>query len=196
MLQEVEKMVVQMARDKSLGPDGWTKELFHHFFDIMGRDLLLLVEESRISGMVSGALNATFVALIPKDSSPMSFNEFQPIALCNFAYKVISKIIANRLKDKLALCISGEQFGFLKDRLIFDVVGLSQECMHSVKSKNMKALFLKLDLKKSYDKVSWSYLRLLLIQIRLKWEVAQWIMGCVTSANYVVLVNGSPTCFF
>jgi hypothetical protein len=55
---------------------------------------------------------------------------------------------------------------------------------------------LKLDLKKAYDKVSWSFLRMLLIQIGLKWEVVQWIMGCVTSENFVVLINGSPTSFF
>jgi len=53
-----------------------------------------------------------------------------------------------------------------------------------------------LDLKKSYDRLSWNFLRLLLIQIGLKWEVAQWIMGCVTSSNYAVLVNGVPICFF
>jgi hypothetical protein len=195
-LQEVEKIVELMPKDKSLGPDGWTQELFHHFFDIMGSDLLVVVEESRLTGRVSGSLNATFVALVPKESKPVSFNDFRPIALCNFVYKVISKIIASRLKDKLASCISEEQFGFLRDRLIFYVVGLAQECMHSAKTKKLKSLILKLDLRKAYDRVSWNFLRLMLIQIGLKWEVAQWIMGCVTSANFVVLVNGSPTEFF
>jgi hypothetical protein len=84
----------------------------------------------------------------------------------------------------------------LKDNLILDVVGIAQECMHSTKSKKMKTLFLKLDLKKSYVKVSWNFLRMLLIQIGLKREEVQWIMGCVTSENYVVLVNGSSTDFF
>jgi hypothetical protein len=195
-LQEVENVVAIIPRDKSPGPDGWTQELFHHFFDLMGNDLLDVVEESRTSGKVSGSLNATFVALIPKDSKPVSFNDYMPISLCNFVYKVISKIIASRLKDKLALCISEEQFGFLKDRLIFYVVGLAQECMHSVKSKKMSSLILKLDLRKAYDKVSWNFLRMLLIQTCLKWEVSQWIMGCVSSANFACLVNGSPTSFF
>jgi hypothetical protein len=91
--------------------------------------------------------------------------------------------------------ISKEQFGFLKDRLTFDVIGLAQECMHSSKSKMMSSLILKLGLKKAYDKVSWKFLRMLLIQIGLKWEVVQWIIGCVSSANFAVLVNCSPTEF-
>jgi hypothetical protein len=68
------------------------------------------------------------------------------------------------MKEKLASCISFEQFGFLKDRLIFDVVGITQECLHTAKTKKMSSIILKLDLKKAYDKVSWQFLRLLLIR--------------------------------
>jgi hypothetical protein len=120
----------------------------------MGNDLLGTIEESRISGKFIGSLNATFLALIPKDSKPASFNDFISIALCNFVYKVISKIIANRLKGKLASGISSEKFGLLKDRMIFYVVGLAQECMHTVKTRKRKPIILKLDVRKSYDKVS------------------------------------------
>jgi hypothetical protein len=117
-LQEIERVIENMPKDKSLGLDGWTQELFHNFFDIMGTDLLNAIEESRLSGKVCGSLNSTFLNLIPKESKPSSFNEYKPIALCNFVYKVITKIIASRIKEKLASCISVEQFGFLKDRLI------------------------------------------------------------------------------
>jgi hypothetical protein len=99
------------------------------------------------------------------------------------------------MKEKLVSCISFEQFGFLKDRLIFDVVGIAQECLHTAKSKKLSTIILKLDLKKAYDKVSWKFLRMLLIQIGLKWEVTQWIMACITSVNMAILINGSPTDF-
>jgi hypothetical protein len=167
----VEIVVAIIPGDKSPSLYGWTQELFHHFFDLMGNDLMDVVQESRTSGKVSASLNATFVALIPKDSKHVSFNKYMPISLCNYFYKVISNIIASRLKDKLALCILEEQFRFLKDRLIFDVLGLLQECMHSIKSKKMSSLILKLDLRKAYDKVSWNFLRMFLIQTGLKWEV-------------------------
>jgi len=128
----------------------------------MGTDLLNAIEELRLSGKVCGSLNSTLWNRIPKESKPSSFNEYKPIALCNFVYKVITKIIASRIKEKMASYISAKQFGFLKDRLILDVIGLSKECMHSSKVKKLSSLMLKLDLKKGYDKVSWSCLRMLL----------------------------------
>jgi hypothetical protein len=101
-----------------------------------------------------------------------------------------------RIKDTLAKCISTEQFGFLKDRLIFDAVGITQECLHSAKLKKLNSVILKLDLKRAYDSVSWQFLHLLLDQIGLDRLVINWIMGCITSVNTTVLVNGIPTDFF
>jgi hypothetical protein len=68
--------------------------------------------------------------------------------------------------------------------------------VYILKTKNLSAIILKLDLKKSYDKVSWQFLRLLLVQIGFTWEITQWIMACVTTVNTTVLINGSPTDFF
>jgi hypothetical protein len=134
-LTEIKDTIDIMPRDKSLCLDGWTQELFQSFFEIMGLDLLKAMEESRITGYIPRALNATFLTLIPKVRKPSSFNDFRPIALCNFTYKVISKIIASCIKDILANCISIEQFGFLEDRLIFDAVGITKEFIHSAKMK-------------------------------------------------------------
>jgi hypothetical protein len=80
--------------------------------------------------------------------------------------------------------------------MIFDVVGITQECLHTAKTKKQNSVILKLDLKKAYDNVSWQFLRLLLDQIGLNWCVSQWIMSCITSVNTTVLVNGVPTDFF
>jgi hypothetical protein len=162
----------------------------------LGEDILGLVEESRRKGRVSGALNATFVVLIPKSDKLDSFGGFRPIALCNLLYKIITKIIAVRIKTSLSVGISKEQFGFLEGRQITDAVGVVQEALHNIKVKNIKALVLKLDLIKAYDRVDWGFLRLVLLQIGLSLEAIDWIMGCVTSANYAVLINGKPTNFF
>jgi hypothetical protein len=129
----------------------------------LGNELLEVVEESRRLGKVSGALNATFIALIPKSDKPDYFGGFRPIALCNLVYKIITKIIAARLKTSLSVGISKEQFGFLEGRQITDVIGVVHEALHSIKVKNIKALVLKLDLVKAYDRVDWGFLRLVLL---------------------------------
>jgi len=114
-----------------------------------------MVEESRRKGRVPGALNATFTALIPNIDKPDSFGGFRPIALCNLIYKIITKIIVARIKSSLLVGISKEQFGFLEGRQIIDAIGVSQEALHSIKVKNLKALVLKLDMLKEYDRVDW-----------------------------------------
>lgn len=62
--------------------------------------------------------------------------------------------------------------------------------------KNLDALILKMDLVKACDRVNWVYLRLILHQIGLSVEVTNWILACVTTTNFSVLVNGSPSNFF
>lgn len=75
-------------------------------------------------------------------------------------------------------------------------MGLAQEGLHSIKSKKLEASILKLDLVKSYDRVDWDYLRFILTHIGLSSEIVGWIMACVTSACFVVMVKGSPSSQF
>lgn len=72
--------------------DGGTLPCF--FFDIMGADILKMVKLSRVEGYIPSSLNSTFLTLIPKTGKPGTFGDFRPIALCNLAYKIISKIIS------------------------------------------------------------------------------------------------------
>jgi hypothetical protein len=167
-----------------------------NFFDLVGPDLLELVEDSRIRGKVNGAINSTFLTLIPKFDDPSTFGDFRPIALCNLCYKLISKIIANRVKPILSRFLSFEKLGFLKGRQITDAIGKAQECLHSIKSKKSKALILKLDLKKAFDCIDWDFLRLILVQTGFSQHMIKWIMSCVTSANLAILINGESPTFF
>ena len=120
-------------------------------------------EQARIEGFVPGSLNSTFFTLIPKCENPSTFADFRPISLCNLVYKVISKIAALRLKPLLNRAIFAQQFGFLKDRQITKPVGITHEFLHSIKSKTSSVLVLKLDLVKAFDRVNWTFLRLLLL---------------------------------
>lgn len=72
----------------------------------MREDLIDLVEEVKASGRFSGAINSTFLVLIPKNKGGVSFEDFRPISLCNTIYKIVSKIIAERLKGILSLHIT------------------------------------------------------------------------------------------
>jgi hypothetical protein len=194
-LEEIEHILKKFKSDKILRPDGWSVELFSHFFETVGGDLLEMAEEARTRGRIVGGLNTTFIALTPKVNKPQCFGDFRPISLCNLCYKIISKVIANCIKPLLSRSISEEQLGFLQGRRIQDAIGTVHECLHSIKKKKTKALVLKIDLKKSYDCISWDFLRIILIQIGMGLELTEWIMSCVMSTSYSVLINGEPTTF-
>lgn len=162
---ELERTLKWFKRDKSPGPDGWLVEFYTAFLDILRQDLLAVTEESRILGRIYAPLNFTYLALIPKIDSLVSFNGFQLISLCNCLYKIISKIIANRLKPILSDHISQEQFAFLHHRHIEEAIGSAQEVLHSVKLKKLKGMTLKIDLSKAFDKVSWLYIRMILTHL-------------------------------
>jgi hypothetical protein len=68
--------------------------------------------------------------------------------------------------------------------------------MHSVKKRNLKATILKLDLSKAYDGVDWTFLRLVLIHMGMNVVSVNWIMGCIQSVSFAVLINNSPSTFF
>ena len=100
------------------------------------------------------------------------------------------------MRPILSKIIGDEQFGFLQNRQIHDVFAVAQEVFHSVKKKNAKDTILKLDLSKAYGKVNWTFLHLALLQMGMSLKMANWIMGCLQSTSFVVMINGAPLQLF
>ena len=107
-LQEVQEAVFQMKVGTPSSLDGFGVNCFHHFWEMVKLDVWKIVEQSRISGRIFPALNATFLTMIPKCDGADTPDKFRPICLCNVIYKIITKVIANRLKPILPYLISLE----------------------------------------------------------------------------------------
>lgn len=105
------------------------------------------------------ALNATFLALIPKKEGANSLNSFIPIALCNAMYKIITKVIVERLKPWISNLISEDQGGFVTEIIFLDGVIIVVEVFHSMATSKEKSMFIKLDMEKAYDRARWSFLQ-------------------------------------
>lgn len=161
-------------------------EFFLAFFDLIGDDLLKLVMEVKDKGKITGSMNSTFLALIPKVDHLDSFGDFRPISLCNLVYKVVAKTLAIRIKPLLLCYITNEQFCFLKNRHIHKVVGTPQEALHFIKTRGLNAFFLKIDLSKAFEKV-----QLLFLHIGFSYQSTKWIMSCITSIQMSLLINGA-----
>ena len=99
---------------------------------------------SRNKKKLGGGTNSSFLALIPKDSKTMDFSRFKPISLCNSAYKILIKILANQLKILLPKLISENRDGFMQNRQIIDNVILVQEALHSIKESRERGIVIKI----------------------------------------------------
>ena len=127
--------------------------------------------------------------------SPQKVTEFRPISLCNVVYRLISKILANRLKRVLDVVIDELQSAFVPGRLITDNVLVAFETMHCIdqRKKGKKALMaIKLDMSKAYDKVEWVYLETMMRKMGFHERWSSLIMMCVTTVSYSMLINGEP----
>ena len=111
-------------------------------------------------------------------------------------YKIISKVIASRLKGLLPLLISPEQTGYVEGRQILDGIILSHEVLHSLKTTKTPGMLLKLNLSKAFDKLSWGFIRQMLLAFIFSPDLTNWVLALISSAFFSILVNGYPSTTF
>jgi len=140
-IQEVELAIRQLKVGKAPGPNGFTSNFSHIFWDLIKMEVWQVVEESRSLQWMFLGVNYTFIALVPKVDQPSTPNKYRPIALCNIIYKIVSKIIASRLKLLLPLIISLEQSGYVEGRQITDRIILTHEIIHSLRSPRSQVCY-------------------------------------------------------
>lgn len=118
----------------------------------------------------------------------------RPIALCNVLYKIVAKVLANRLKTILPGLISEEQSAFVPGRNITDNVLVAFELIHYMKRKTSGEagnVALKLDITKAYDRVNWDYLRNRMVAMGFSSKWINWMMLCVTTVSYSICFQGT-----
>ena len=141
---------------KAPRPDGYPAGFFQNHWETMGGEVALLVIDVLNSGMMPENLNLTHIALIPKVTTPTCVTEFRPISLYNVLYKLISKVLANRLKRVLPRLIAPTQSAFILSRLITDNILAAYETLHTMHTciKGKKGFMaIKLNMSKAYNRV-------------------------------------------
>lgn len=182
-----------MQPDKSSGPDGMSPGFYQKHWHILGEDITGMVQDYLDTGTFADKLTDTNIVLVPKKSNPVSMQDLRPISLCNVIYKVVSKVLANRLKEVIGLIISENHSAFIPGRLITDNVMISHEVKHYMRRKIERRtgwMALKLDMSKVYDRVEWGYLRAALCKLGFHETVVNRLMLCVTSVKYRICHAG------
>ena len=133
--EDVKKALFQIGDMKDPGPDALHTIFFKRFWHIVGEELATEVLQAINTRKIPEGWNSTNVVMIPKVVSPQVITQFRLISLCDVVYKIISKMLANRLIFLLEV-ISPTQSAFVPGRLIADNVLVAYECFHAIKKKN------------------------------------------------------------
>jgi hypothetical protein len=192
--------------------NGWTSQegigrAFSSYFQSLfssagseGLQELLEVVQPRVLyflnlGLFDPSLNFTYIALILKLSQSIDVTNYRSISLCNVLYKIIAKVLANKLKRVLPGIISPQQSAFVLGRLISDNVIVAYEVLHTMHTRirgKMGFMEIKLDMSKAYNRVEWGFLEAIMRRLRFVELWIELIMKCVSLVSYSMLVNGIP----
>ena len=159
---------------------------------------MLVVQNFFTEGRLLPQLNHTFITLIPKKVGACTSNHFRPISLCNFIYKIISKLLVSRLRPFLHRIIDPAQAAFVPNHWITENVVLAQEVVHSFKKskKRKESVGFKIDFHKAYDSLEWDFIYKVLAMVGFDRNFIGLIHQCIITVRYSLLLNGSKSSSF
>ena len=192
--EEFTAAIKQMHPDKSSGPDGLNPALFQHFWKLLRREVYESCKYWMRDMAFPQGLNDTNIVLIPKKENADTMKDLRPIALYNVMYKIIAKVLANRIRSILPDIISENQSAFVPGRSITDNVLVAFEVVHHMRrlrKGRTGEVALKLDVSKAYDRVDWNFLKGRMEQMGFDQKWIDWIMLCVTTVSYSFCFNGA-----
>jgi ribonuclease HI len=194
---EVKAAVFDLNGDGAPGPDGFGGHFYQTFWDIVALDVVNSVQEFFLTGSLATNVNSNLIVLVPKSSGAKAMGDFRPIGLANFQFKIITKILADRLALIAMRIVSVEQRGFIKERNIADCVILASEAVNGIDRKQVGGnIALKVDISKAFDTLDWDFLIAVLTQFGFSLVFTQWIRTILHSARLSILVNAKVVGFF
>ncbi|CAN1761930.1 Transposon TX1 uncharacterized 149 kDa protein [Linum perenne] len=183
-----------MNPDKAPGLDGFNPGFYQRLWGVIGDDVYRegvkwLADESFPIGV-----QQTHIVLLPKVTNPEYMKDLRPISLCSVLYRIVAKVLTNRLRKVMHGVIGEEQSAFVKGRSIVDNILIAFETLHAMKTKQrtkQEFAALKVDISKAYDRVEWKYVEDMMRAFGFCEQWIRWMMMCIRLVEYKVLINNT-----
>jgi hypothetical protein len=153
-MEELKKAVFEMAANKAAGPDGFNAEFYQKNWELVKQDLFGLLEDFQKGELDIARLNYGIITLVPKGNDADRIQKYRPICLLNVSFKIITRVIVNRLIQVIWRVVLLNQTAFIKGRYIMEGVNILHEILNDTHTKRKKSgLLFKIDFENAFDKV-------------------------------------------
>ena len=194
--EEVFSALHELNGEKSPGPDGYTVAFWQFSWETIKGEVMFVFKDFFVSSKFVKSLNSTFIVMVPKKEGADDFKDFRPISLVGSLYKLIAKVLGNRLKKVMSRLVNKAQNAFVEGRQILDASLIANEVIDSMTRRKEKGILCKFDVEKAYDKLNWKFLLMVLREMGFGRKWIGWIKWCISTASFSVIINSSPTGFF
>jgi hypothetical protein len=195
-LEELKEAVFGMEPNKAAGPDGFNAEFYQRFWDLLKFDLLILLNKFHEKSLNIDNFNHGVVTLVPKGVDADRIQKYRPICLLNVVYKIITKILTNRLIQVVCVVIRASQTAFLKGRYILEGVVTMHETLNEIHREKSSGVLFKIDFEKAFDKVKWSFLLQVLEMKGFPPIWNDWMLKAVRGGRVAIKVNDEVGPYF
>ena len=197
-IDEIKLALKGMARNKTPGLDGLTPELYIVFFKQIGN---LMLEAINHAFTTTGTLHESalrgVINLIPKRNSDVrKLDQLRPITILNTDYKVVEKVLANRLKPALDYIIKDDQKGFMANRRISCNIRRVLDIIEYAEQNDMSTMIVSIDFMKCFDRIEIGALKNALSYFNIGPEFSRWIDVIYNKPRACVVNNGFFSSYF
>lgn len=193
-MNELSHIVKTLPSQKAPGPDGFIGIFYKKCWEIIKFDLLeALMGFYNHKTSKMHLFNEAHIVLLPQKQDPTRITDYRPISLINSLSKIITKILASRLAPRMNELVSQAQNAFIKKRCIHDNFLYVQRVIQFLHKKKRPALFIKLDISKAFDSISWQFLLEVMRALGFSTKWRNWISSILGSSSSKILINGTPS---
>ena len=190
-IEEVRNALNSFQNNKTPGDDGFTKEFYEVFFDLIGAALLDSLNAGFEKGTLSISQRRGVISLIPKDENNLTIlSNWRPVTQLSVDYKILAKVIARRIEPVLPKLIHPDQTRFIKGRFIGQNIRLLNDLLEYTDDQKIPGILLFIDFEKAFDTIEWSFIQNVLECFNFGPVIRKWVSILYRDVESAVMNGG------